>query len=59
MLNRALKDTNRYVTPSSNPDIADLSCSRTLVIDCEKLNKAKSDADVINELAYQTGISDS
>jgi putative ribosome biogenesis GTPase RsgA len=25
MLNRALKDTNRYVTPSSNPDIADLS----------------------------------
>jgi hypothetical protein len=27
------------------------------VIDCEKLNKAKSDADVINELAYQTGTS--
>lgn len=39
MLNRALKNANR----------------RTLVIDCEPLNKARSDADVINGLAQQTG----
>jgi hypothetical protein len=29
--------------------------SRTLVIDCGPLNKARSDADVINGLATQTG----
>ncbi|CAG7854068.1 Mitochondrial escape protein 2 Flags: Precursor [Serendipita indica DSM 11827] len=39
MLTRALKNADRHV----------------LVIDCELLNKGKSDADVINGLAAQTG----
>jgi RNA12 protein len=56
MLNRALKNADRCARnhPTMSTRLIEFP-RRTLVIDCEVLNKARSDADVINGLAAQTG----